>query len=137
MRGTYLNRDWFGIQPGMGAGSVVPKRFWPDAENQPFKPALLTGFRREAADVFHEMGAFMTEMLDSLPTMGGGGSLGDATYEHLKEMNGFPVRTLEYGDDGVLDGQSTLISSKEVDFDPADFHPPNKYKRKDMMKGMK
>jgi len=92
---------------------------------------------REGADVFYEMGAFMTEMLDSLPTMGGGGSLGDATYEHLKEMNGFPVRTLEYGDDGVLDGQSTLISSKEVDFDPADFHPPKKYKRKDMMKGMK
>ena len=91
---------------------------------------------RQVADVFYEMGAFMTEMLDSLPTMGGGGSLGDAAYEHLKEMNGFPVRTLEYGDDGVLDGQSALISSKEVDFDPADFEPPKKYKRKDMMKGM-
>jgi hypothetical protein len=92
---------------------------------------------REVADVFYEMGAFMTEMLDSLPKMGGGGSLGDATYEHLKEMNGFPVRTLEYGDDGVLDGQSTLISSKEVGFDPSDFEPPKKYKRKDLMKGMK
>jgi len=92
---------------------------------------------REVADVFYEMGAFMTEMLDSLPKMGGGGSLGDATYEHLKEMNGFPVRTAEYGDDGVLDGRSTLISSKEANFDPADFEPPKKYKRKDMMKGMK
>lgn len=92
---------------------------------------------RQVAEVFHEMGAFMTEMLDSLPKMGSGASLGDATYEHLKEMNGFPVRTLEYGDDGVLDGQSTLISSKEADFDPADFEPPKKYKRKDLMKGMK
>ena len=33
----------------------------------------------EVADVFYEMGEFMTEMLDSLPKMGGGGSLGDAT----------------------------------------------------------
>lgn len=92
---------------------------------------------REVADVFYEMGAFMTEMLDSLPKMGGGQSLGDATYEHMKEMNGFPVRTLEYGDDGVLDGQSTLKSSKRVDFSAADFEPPKNYKRKDLMKGMK
>ena len=91
----------------------------------------------EVADVFYEMGEFMTEMLDSLPKMGGGGSLGDATYEHIKEMNGFPVRTREYGDKGKLAGQSSLISSKEVDFDPADFEPPKKYKRQDLMKGMK
>ncbi len=92
---------------------------------------------REVADVFYEMGAFMTEMLDSLPKMGDGASLGDATYEHLKEMNGFPVRTLEYGDDGVLDGQATLVSSTKADLDPADFEPPKNYKRKDLMKGMK
>jgi len=92
---------------------------------------------REVADVFYEMGAFMTEMLDSLPKMGGGGSLGDATYEHLKEMNGFPVRTVEYGSDGVKDGEATLTASKEADFDSADFDPPKKYKRKDLMKGMK
>jgi len=91
----------------------------------------------DMADVFHEMGEFMTGMLDSLPSMGDGGSLGDAAYEHLKEMNGFPVRTREFGDDGVLDGQTTLLSSQEVDYDSADFSPPKKYKRKDMMKGMK
>jgi hypothetical protein len=38
---------------------------------------------RQVADVFYEMGAFMSEMLESLPKMGGGGSLGDAAYEHL------------------------------------------------------
>jgi hypothetical protein len=52
-------------------------------------------------------------------------------------MNGFPVRTREYGDDGMFDGRSTLISSKEVDFEPADFEPPKKYKRKNLMRGMK
>lgn len=91
----------------------------------------------EVADVFYEMGAFMTEMLDSLPSMGGGGSLGDATYEHLKSMNGFPVRTREYDDNGKLSGQSSLISSREAALDPADFEPPKKYKRQDLMKGMK
>ncbi len=91
----------------------------------------------EVADVFYEMGEFMTEMLDSLPKMGGGGSLGDATYEHIKEMNGFPVRTREYDDNGKLSGQSSLVSSKEADFEPADFEPPKKYKRQDLMKGMK
>lgn len=92
---------------------------------------------REVADVFYEMGEFMTEMLDSLPQMGGGASLGDATYEHLKAMNGFPIRTREYDDTGKMTGQSSLVSSKEADFDPADFEPPKKYKRKDLMKGMK
>ncbi len=90
----------------------------------------------EVAEVFSEMGEFMTEMLDSLPKMGDGRSFGDAAYEHLKETDGFPVRTREYGDDGILDGQSTLLSSKEVDFDAADFEPPNDYKRQDLMKGM-
>ncbi len=91
----------------------------------------------EVADVFFEMGEFMTEMLDSLPSKGSGGSLGDATYEHIKEMNGFPVRTREYDDNGKLAGQSSLVSSKKADFDPADFEPPTKYKRQDLMKGMK
>jgi hypothetical protein len=91
----------------------------------------------EVAGIFYEMGEFMTEMLDSLPKIGGGGSLGDETYEHIKEMNGFPVRTREYDDNGKLAGQSSLISSKEADFDPADFEPPKNYKRKDIMKGMK
>jgi len=91
----------------------------------------------EVADVFYAMGEFMSEMLDSLPKMGSGGSLGDATYEHLKEMNGFPVRTREYDDNGMLVGQSNLISSQEADFDPAEFQPPKNYKRQDLMKGMK
>ena len=69
--------------------------------------------------------------------MGNGQSIGDAAYEHMKEMDGFPVRMREYGDDGVLDGESKLIGSKEVSTEPSDFMPPKKYKRKDMMKGMK
>lgn len=91
----------------------------------------------DVVDAFHAMGEFMTEMLDSLPRMGDGASIGDAAYEHMKEMNGFPVRTREYGDDGVLDGESKLVEAKEVATDSEEFSPPKKYKRKDLMKGMK
>jgi hypothetical protein len=91
----------------------------------------------EMAAAFYAMGEFMAEMLDSLPAMGNGETLGDAAFEHMKEIGGFPVRTREYGSDGSLDGQSVLISSKEVATDPGDFAPPKKYKRKDLMKGMK
>jgi hypothetical protein len=91
----------------------------------------------EVAGVFYEMASFMTEMLDSLPKMGGQRSLGDPTFEHMKEMNGFPIRTVEYGNDGEVDAESTLQSSREADLDPSQFEPPKKYKRKDLMKGLK
>lgn len=91
---------------------------------------------REVAQVFAEMGEFMTEMLDSLPKIGGR-TLGDATFEHMKEIDGFPVRTREYGSDGVLDGESELRSSTETAIDPAEFEPPKGYKKQDLMKGMK
>lgn len=92
---------------------------------------------REVAGLFYEMGEFMAEMLDSLPSFDDGGSIGDATYEHLRDMNGFPVRTREYGDDGMLDGVATLVSSTSAELDAADFEPPQKYKRRDLMKSKK
>ena len=79
----------------------------------------------------------MRSMLDNLPRMANGASIGDAAFEHMKEINGFPVHTREYGDDGVLDGESKLVSASAASFDSADLEPPKKYKRKDLMKGMK
>ena len=91
----------------------------------------------ETAKVFTEMGEFFTEMLDSLPAFGRDGSLGDNAFAHMKELDGFPVRTREFGDDGVLDFESTLISSKREDFSASEFEPPKGYKRKDILKGMR
>lgn len=90
----------------------------------------------DVAKVFTEMGEFMTEMLDNLPKIGGR-SFGDETFEHMKEIDGFPVRTREYGSDGVLDGESTLQSSTEAAIDDAEFEPPKGFKKQDLMKGMK
>jgi len=91
----------------------------------------------DAAQVFMEMAAFMQEMLDSLPEMGEAKSLGDSTFEHLEEMNGYPVMTREYNASGAVQNESTLKSAREATLDPADFEPPEHYKRKDMMKGMR
>ncbi|MGD8439718.1 MAG: DUF4412 domain-containing protein [Holophagae bacterium] len=90
----------------------------------------------DVAKVFAEMGDFMTEMLDSLPKIGGH-TLGNEAFEHMKEIDGFPVRTREYGSDGVLDGQSELTSSTETAIDTAEFEPPAGFKKQDLMKGMK
>jgi hypothetical protein len=91
----------------------------------------------EAAQVFKEMASFMKEMLDSLPEMGEAKSLGDTTFAHLKEMNGYPVMTREYNAGGAVENESTLKSARKATLDPADFEPPKQYKHKDMMKGMR
>jgi hypothetical protein len=92
---------------------------------------------RELAETFTALGEMMREMLDSLPKMANGATIGDATFEHMNEMGGFPVISREYGDDGVLDGESRLVSAAAASFAADDFEPPKKYKRRDLMKGMK
>jgi hypothetical protein len=91
----------------------------------------------EAAQVFMEMASFMQEMLDSMPQMGEAESFGDATFEHMREMNGYPVMTREFDASGAVQYESKLISAQESTLDPADFEPPKNYKRKDIMKGMR
>jgi hypothetical protein len=91
----------------------------------------------EIADVFRDMAAFMTELLDSLPDIGGMKGLADDSFAHLEEMNGFPVVTRELADDGSVEFETTLTSSQKADLSAADFEPPPSYKRQDLMKGMK
>jgi len=52
----------------------------------------------------------------------------------MKEMNGFPVVTREFGDDGSLEHIVRLKSSTRCTLEPATFEPPAGYKRKDMFK---
>jgi hypothetical protein len=91
----------------------------------------------EVADVFRDMAAFMTELLDSLPNIGGMKGLANESFAHLEEMNGFPVLTREFADNGAVELETTLKSSHEADLSAADFEPPKGYKRQDLMKGMK
>ena len=93
------------------------------------------------AGAFQEMSAFFKEMMDSLSQMSGMASLGegvaDATFEHLAEMNGFPVVTREFDDNGAFEGMAALVSATEKTLDPTTFEPPTNYKRQDLAQGGK
>lgn len=89
---------------------------------------------REAADAFEEMSAFFQEMMDAFSSAGGplGGGMDDNFYEFMKDLEGFPVVTNEFGEDGSLDSESTLRSFEERDLDPDAFEPPSGYRLRTM-----
>jgi hypothetical protein len=89
---------------------------------------------REAAEVFEEMADFFKEMMESFSSARGapGGrsdDFGGSVFQHMKELDGFPVVTKEFEDDGSLEGESALRSSRRRRLDPATFEPPVGYKR--------
>ena len=88
----------------------------------------------ETTAAFQEMSEFFKEMLDSIPQFAGGSEVANAAFEHMKEMNGFPVVTREFADDGSLERMVRLKSATRQTIDPAVFEPPAGYKRKDMFK---
>ena len=87
--------------------------------------------------VFRDMAAFFSEMLESFSSAGPGLSqtAGDTVFQHMNELDGFPVVTKDYGDDGSLKSESALHSAKQRAVDPAEFEPPAGYKRQKMMGG--
>ena len=87
----------------------------------------------DVVDAFEDMADFFSELMDSIPDFGQGGSSGDAAFWHMKEIGGFPVVTREFDDDGSLEGESTLRSARRQTLDPAAFEPPSGYKRRSML----
>jgi hypothetical protein len=87
----------------------------------------------EAAELFLEMSDFFKQMLDNLPKFADQG--GDETLEHMQELNGFPVVTREFDENGSLKIESSLQSANRQTLDPSTFEPPAGYKRQDMIKG--
>ena len=92
----------------------------------------------EMENGFREMAKFMRELMkkltDGLPGGGGLGGPGDDTiFEHFEEMDGFPVVTRGFGDDGSLEDESTLRSTRRRTLDPDEFEPPAGYKRRTML----
>lgn len=90
-------------------------------------------------DVYLEMSQFIKELMASLEsTMAGsglpmgGGFLGDNPFEYFHELDGFPVVTREFGEDGGLESESLLRSSRRMALDPDAFEPPSGYKRRQM-----
>ncbi|MCP3962006.1 MAG: hypothetical protein GY719_29540 [bacterium] len=88
----------------------------------------------DVVDAFEDMADFFSEMMDSIPSFGGQGPGGDPAFEHMKEIGGFPVVTREFDDDGSLEGETFLRSSKRQTIDPDAFEPPSGYKRQEMFR---
>ena len=89
----------------------------------------------DVVGAFEDMADFFGELMDSIPDFGQGGPTGDPTFEHMRELGGFPVVTREFGDDGSLEGEATLRSARRQRLDPDAFEPPSGYKRQEMFGG--
>ncbi len=87
----------------------------------------------DAVEAFRAMTGFLIQMRDSMPTFGVDEGVGDNPFEHMQEMDGFPVLTYEYASDGSIASESSLRSSAQRSVDPAEFEPPSAYKRREMM----
>ncbi len=88
----------------------------------------------EAVDAFEGMAEFFEKLLDSIPDFGqkDGDTFDGGVFEHMRELDGFPVVTREFGEDGSLTDETVLRSATRRALDPDDFEPPAGYKRRSM-----
>jgi len=89
----------------------------------------------EVVNAFEDMADFFGDLMDAIPDMGGRSNYDDHVFAQLKELGGFPVVTRDFDDDGSLEDESALRSSKRVTLDPDAFEPPSGYKRQEMFPG--
>jgi len=90
----------------------------------------------DAREAFEGLAKFFKQMMDSIGEMTGGQSpIGDNPFAEMDELGGFPVLTRGFGENGELEDESTLKSSKRQRLDPSEFEPPSGYKRRSMFSG--
>ncbi len=90
---------------------------------------------QEIMGVFKDMGDFVREMMESVSAGLGpmAGQLDQGFLGLMSEVDGFPVVTRQFEDDGSLDSESILRSARRQKLDPAEFEPPSGYKRRQML----
>ena len=91
----------------------------------------------EVAASFKGLSEFIQGLLDSLSSLGGmaGGMASQFnvdSFAFMKDLDGFPVVTQEFGADGSIQSESVLRSAERRTFDPADFEPPKGYRLQQM-----
>jgi len=90
---------------------------------------------KEISSVMLEMSGFMDEMAKTFSN--NSGPMGNTVkfernvFNQLKEMNGFPVKTVEY-DNGKVESESVLKSSTVKTISSSVFQVPGKYKRQNI-----
>jgi hypothetical protein len=89
---------------------------------------------RESTDAMMAIADFFSGIRDAVTAAGGMTALDhqQEMFAHMKELNGFPVSSKSFNDDGVLTSESRLISNESVSLTPADFAPPAGFKKQEM-----
>ncbi|MEM7008589.1 MAG: DUF4412 domain-containing protein [Thermodesulfobacteriota bacterium] len=89
----------------------------------------------EMKTVMLEMANFMDEMAKSFSKskgfMGKQMQFENNVFAQLRKMDGFPVQTIDY-DNGQVDSESQLASTKKTAVNAADLEPPAGYTRQNM-----
>lgn len=92
----------------------------------------------EVANAFSGMGEFFEELINAFNMPSIQESMQQMKrnmFAQMKEMEGFPVVTLDFNEDGSLERETVLKSATKRSLSAADFEPPKGYKRQTMMDG--
>ncbi|MCP5179058.1 MAG: hypothetical protein H6993_14125 [Pseudomonadales bacterium] len=84
----------------------------------------------QAREAFNSLAEFFKELKDAIPKFGESNK--NASFEHMKELGGFPVLTREFNRGGELESENALRSARRATLNPEDFEPPAGYKRQAM-----
>jgi Domain of unknown function (DUF4412) len=89
---------------------------------------------REAADSMLAMAGFFEKMAEQFSSGTGMDVMGQqrALFEHMRELDGYPVLSREFGDAGELESESRLKSASTRDIDPKFFDPPQGYRQREL-----
>ena len=89
----------------------------------------------EMKTVMLEMAQFMDQMAKAFSKsqgmMGQQIQFENNVFNQLRKLNGFPVQTIDY-ENGAVESESQLVSSKKANVNAADLEPPAGYKKQDM-----
>lgn len=84
----------------------------------------------EIAEPMRRMSAFFEEMARQFSEAAGTDVLGgqQELFEHMEELDGYPVLVRDFGADGGALSETRLTSAETADVDPALFEPPSGYR---------
>jgi hypothetical protein len=90
---------------------------------------------QEMMNLMMQMADSMDKMMKSFSApgspMGSQVEFEENVFSQLRELNGFPVETIDY-DDGEKESVSTFSSSKKTSVDASEFVPPSDYEKQSM-----
>ncbi len=93
---------------------------------------------QEVKSAFEAMSAFMKDMIGALaqgPLGRVATSSNNTAFELIDQLNGYPVMSRTYDDDGKVQTETTLKSATQKTLAPSEFEPPDGYKRQSLPGG--